>query len=326
MSNVRFADDSLRRVEVDRQQSSLSNLITLDGKEFDLSNLLPADYADTSGEQSLCLSKATFIHLDDKDDGLETESTSSCRSSMSLSSRSQSCRRTIPEKSLYPQLAHSDSSLDLEEDVNDIFSRLLRRKSTGALRSNRMCNSSNSFQPTYGLASEIKSHVAERLSSASLKQAPIEILELNENNRPISPNKRSDSWCHESQVDSLPSNDTDLVGTEDECLSTVGIVDCPKPSAHLTRSYSATINRYYKVEVAPGMVMDLRGARETMDAIDSGTAASVACACCHSWLLCVPDAAAVICQDCRVMTPILSSGNSRRLRGVGLGLKEDPYE
>lgn len=84
-----------------------------------------------------------------------------------------------------------------------------------------------------------------------------------------------------------------------------------------------------KIEIAPGVVMDLRGALETVQAIESGVAASVTCAWCEVSLLCVPDAEAVICPDCRVLTPVMKENcktKHLRRRGVGLGLKDDPVD
>lgn len=86
------------------------------------------------------------------------------------------------------------------------------------------------------------------------------------------------------------------------------------------------------VEVAPGMFLELRGARETRDAIEEGFAICVTCVCCQGTLQCVPDAKMVICQECRVVSLVEEAASSssarprnrkyqRLRRGVGLGLK-----
>ena len=73
--------------------------------------------------------------------------------------------------------------------------------------------------------------------------------------------------------------------------------------------------------------MELRGAAETLQAIEAGIAASVICACCEVPLLCVPDAECVICPDCKVVSPVMTNlrGTNKQDRGgVGLGLKNCP--
>eukprot|EP00545_Synedropsis_sp_CCMP1620_P010170 CAMPEP_0119018224 /NCGR_PEP_ID=MMETSP1176-20130426/18864_1 /TAXON_ID=265551 /ORGANISM="Synedropsis recta cf, Strain CCMP1620" /LENGTH=188 /DNA_ID=CAMNT_0006972177 /DNA_START=343 /DNA_END=909 /DNA_ORIENTATION=+ len=105
-------------------------------------------------------------------------------------------------------------------------------------------------------------------------------------------------------------------------------VDQPVPvDQHVDQS--GTYEPLPEIEVSPGVFMELRGAKETSDAIDAGVAARVQCFCCAGTLECVPDAQMVICQDCRVVSLVEDSAcnglwrkeNRRERRGVGLGLK-----
>jgi hypothetical protein len=59
-----------------------------------------------------------------------------------------------------------------------------------------------------------------------------------------------------------------------------------------------------EIEVCPGFFMLLRGADETLQAIESGFAIDAMCFCCEQSLQCVADAELVICPDCRVCSPL----------------------
>jgi len=75
------------------------------------------------------------------------------------------------------------------------------------------------------------------------------------------------------------------------------------------------------IEVAPGQWMEVRGAEETLLAVQAGTAAFVPCMCCGTTLQCVPDADLVICPDCRVMSVVPCEEGTSRVGGIGLGLR-----
>jgi hypothetical protein len=83
------------------------------------------------------------------------------------------------------------------------------------------------------------------------------------------------------------------------------------------------------VEIAPGHFLPLRGAQETMQAIERGTCVTVPCLVCHANLQCIDDCEAVLCPVCRVVSPNHDKGLDRRMspslqkpnHGVGLGLK-----
>jgi hypothetical protein len=59
-----------------------------------------------------------------------------------------------------------------------------------------------------------------------------------------------------------------------------------------------------EIEVCPGVFMLLRGAEETLQAIESGFAIEAMCFCCEQGLQCIADADLVICPDCRICSPL----------------------
>ena len=65
-----------------------------------------------------------------------------------------------------------------------------------------------------------------------------------------------------------------------------------------------------QVEVYPGKLMKLRGAKETIEAIARGHSKSVSCYACGLGLRCVADCELVICPECRIMSPVLCQPTS----------------
>jgi len=62
-----------------------------------------------------------------------------------------------------------------------------------------------------------------------------------------------------------------------------------------------------QIEVFPGFFLPLRGAKETIQAIESGNAQTVTCLSCNVLLFSVPDCEMVICPDCRFLSPVPTS-------------------
>jgi hypothetical protein len=60
-----------------------------------------------------------------------------------------------------------------------------------------------------------------------------------------------------------------------------------------------------QVEVYPGHFLPLRGAKETIEAIERGLSKYVFCYGCGLGLRCVADCELVICPECRIMSPAL---------------------
>jgi hypothetical protein len=59
-----------------------------------------------------------------------------------------------------------------------------------------------------------------------------------------------------------------------------------------------------QVEVYPGEFLHLRGAKETVEAIERGYSKSVFCYACGLGLRCVADCDLVVCPDCRFISPV----------------------
>jgi hypothetical protein len=72
------------------------------------------------------------------------------------------------------------------------------------------------------------------------------------------------------------------------------------------------------VEVAPGVNLRLRGAVETLQAIEDDFYVPVYCSCCTTMIFCIEDADFVLCPDCRVVSPVADTA-SNGSQGVGLG-------
>ena len=81
-------------------------------------------------------------------------------------------------------------------------------------------------------------------------------------------------------------------------------------NSHQEVGYDYTPNRpaareqRIQVEVSPGHFMHLRGAKETLYAIETGRSKVVFCFACGAGLRCVADCELVICPDCRIMSPV----------------------
>jgi hypothetical protein len=77
------------------------------------------------------------------------------------------------------------------------------------------------------------------------------------------------------------------------------------------------------IEVAPGWHLRLRGADETVNAIENDFYTSCECTCCELTVFCIQDADYVICPVCREVSPVSTNEteNYGRVGGVGLGFQ-----
>jgi hypothetical protein len=66
-------------------------------------------------------------------------------------------------------------------------------------------------------------------------------------------------------------------------------------------------DEFMKIEVTPGNFAPVLKGRQTLSAINNGTAVSVRCTICIQSLQCCPEAEYVLCPDCDVVSPILMS-------------------
>jgi len=76
------------------------------------------------------------------------------------------------------------------------------------------------------------------------------------------------------------------------------------------------------IEIAPGVMMALRGAEETEKAIDNGFYVQSMCSNCQSDVFCILDCSCFICPDCKSMSPNpLSIEDTEHTGGLGLGFR-----
>ena len=77
------------------------------------------------------------------------------------------------------------------------------------------------------------------------------------------------------------------------------------------------------IDIAPGVSLPLRGSQETLQALSKGFVAVQGCFVCTTCLVCIADAAYVLCPECKTISP----ANSRYPdpQGVGLGLNARDY-
>ena len=76
------------------------------------------------------------------------------------------------------------------------------------------------------------------------------------------------------------------------------------------------------LEIEKGKLERLRGSKEMMQALNVGYVRQVDCLCCPCHMVCIADAAMVLCPNCRSISPIeLSAHPSMECYGVGLGME-----
>jgi hypothetical protein len=85
------------------------------------------------------------------------------------------------------------------------------------------------------------------------------------------------------------------------------------------RSHSSSL----QIEIAPGVLAPLRGAEETLAAVEEGNVEQCECIICTMQLICIADAEYVLCPECKVVIPLPVSRPDAR--GVGLGMSLDEY-
>jgi hypothetical protein len=74
------------------------------------------------------------------------------------------------------------------------------------------------------------------------------------------------------------------------------------------------------VEISPGVHVRLRGANETLEAIESDSYMPAECFCCESTIFCIQQADYILCPDCRVVSR-MEGISCTGMGGVGLGFK-----
>lgn len=117
-----------------------------------------------------------------------------------------------------------------------------------------------------------------------------------------------------TSIETLPNrySDTDYIASpsNNTMLSSPPLLCSP--------AASSTTNT---IEVAPGVHLQLRGAAETLRAIEDDFYIPAECSCCNMTLFCIQNADLVLCPDCRVVSPVVvdSIRSSNEGQSVGLG-------
>jgi hypothetical protein len=322
-------DAPSNRSYLERQVSE--PVLIVGGREFDITNLFPGGKAPlvpakepvrlrrikscrpASREPSLYPRNSNLL-----EDNTEHELFRSTSDRRTGRANTQTFRReeARQEESLYPQ-KYLVSACPDSESATEIFRGLSRHKSLSgeALACSQSSQSPTSKPPPLkwsesGLEKELTT--PKPTPKMLSKSFPNE-----KKNRPEAPHffKQSSPGSYSLANSSIHSNkerSPEQPNSSDEHDDVAWRGERPLP----------------KLEVAPGVFMELRGARETLRTIESGLNANVPCVCCQVRLLCVPDAEGVICPDCRVVSWVVEARKSSRgpikRRGVGLGLKNNP--
>jgi hypothetical protein len=219
------------------------------------------------------------------------------------------------EHSLYPSKEDLGRSLPADIDTSDVF---YRSRSRPPSRGNR--------QRTHSLPcgakelDQLKPSIPDyyRLDSKTTTSTRSIILPTTNNSsthvdqtkydrekydryssQRLSPQKQDDSrWEHGgSPPCEVP---------QDPPPSPEFISDCSSGASSQSSSRRSVDRRRkpVQVEVYPGEFLRLRGAKETVEAIERGHSKSVFCYTCGLGLRCVADCDLVICPDCRSMSPV----------------------
>jgi hypothetical protein len=104
-----------------------------------------------------------------------------------------------------------------------------------------------------------------------------------------------------------------------------------KPGAHFCMSHDEVSSKIAafenpakeaKIEIMPGVLARLRGAKETWKCVENDFYLPVTCFSCTTGLCCIMDANYVLCPLCRVISPLEGCATDQN-GGVGLGFTVD---
>jgi hypothetical protein len=129
-----------------------------------------------------------------------------------------------------------------------------------------------------------------------------------------------------------PRKDDDSVRSVDQrqssCIIGDNCQDCRGGPAHsISEASSPSQVPSLQIEISTGMFAPLRGAEETLAAVEDGNVEQCECVCCSTKLICIADAKYVLCPECRVIIPWQSSLTQSPFQsaGVGLGMTFQEY-
>ena len=102
----------------------------------------------------------------------------------------------------------------------------------------------------------------------------------------------------------------------------------PLPLQRRPRSSSVSTDSHrdmksLSIEVSPGVVARLRGARETYQAVENDFYRPTICQACQADVCCIMDASYLLCPMCRSVSPIEGGSTDIATGGVGLGFTLD---
>lgn len=93
------------------------------------------------------------------------------------------------------------------------------------------------------------------------------------------------------------------------------------PSTYNESSSSLGSKEDYGIEVSRGVFQELRGLKETYEALNMGMCTETSCLFCHMHLVCVQDADCVLCPQCHSVSPLEANPNNKiHTGGMGVGI------
>ena len=195
-------------------------------------------------------------------------------------------RQTRREQSIYPSKEDLGRYLPSDIDTSDIFdrSRSPRPRSRGVVHRRQILPS--------GANNEFDQLKVPFIYTRQCDPTACDADEFSD--RYYQPQERDySSWqyrCSQSEVPhDLPAS-----------ISEIPSVVTTQSSSH---SVESSERKPVQVEVYPGEFLQLRGAKETVAAVEGGHSKYVVCYACGLGLRCVADCDLVICPGCRIMAP-----------------------
>jgi hypothetical protein len=192
------------------------------------------------------------------------------------------------EQSIYPSEDDLRRHLPADIDTSDIFDR--SRTPLGALR---LPNCAKDVVDHLNFPSLDDPRCSQLLSRDPAARDADEFSDCCYEPQERDYSRRKEHGCSQYE---MPHDPLPMLGSISDCSSDVS-------SSHSSRHSVKRERKPVQVEVYPGEFLQLRGAKETFEAIARGNSKSVVCVACGLGLRCVADCELVICPDCRIMSP-----------------------
>jgi hypothetical protein len=201
------------------------------------------------------------------------------------------------EQSIYPSKEDLGKYLPADidtSDTSDIFDRSRARprsRGVGHRRRQSLPNGAKEFdQPKspYSIHDRYSQPLSRDLAARDTDELNGRYYESQEQNY--------SRWERSRTRDEIPRDPPLIPASISVCSSDVS----SQTSRHSVEKEGTPV----QIEVYPGEFLLLRGAKETLEAIERGHSKSVFCYACGLGLRCVADCDLVICPDCRIMSPV----------------------